>query len=125
MAKSIPPFRYIDGGAMTGSDFPVPDWPGKVAGDAGHDRIAAVLVMDIQRAPDWANTVLSHLRNVQEGVEDHWEMAMNAYILKAERKTSAIEPAYAEADEAVVTVRTRDLILALEAWCALLSDKPD
>ena len=113
------------GVTMTGNDFPVPDWPGKVAGDAGHDRIAAVLVMDIQRAPDWANTVLSHLCNVQEGVEDHWEMAMNAYILKAGRKTSAIEPAYAEADEAVVTVRTGDLILALEAWCAVLSDKPD
>ena len=101
---------------MAGGDFPVPDWPGKVAGDTGHDRIAACLVMDIQRAADWAHSVLSHVRDVQEGGEDHWEMAMNAYVLRIGPAVCEIAPLYEEYGEKVVHVPTDEFRQALVAW---------
>lgn len=110
---------------MTGGNFPVPDWPGKVVGDVGHDRIAACLVLDIARASQWAHEVLSHVGRVREGVDASWEMAMNAYILKVGPDTSDILPVYDEADESPVTVRTADLEAALTAWISKLSESPD
>lgn len=110
---------------MAGGDFPVPDWPGKVAGNAGHDRIAACLVMDIQRAADWAHIVLSHVRDVQEGGEDHWEMAMNAYMLSVGPQTTDIAPVYEEAGEVTVSVQTSELCVALQAWCQQITQQSD
>ncbi|NIY75781.1 hypothetical protein HED22_09005 [Thalassospira sp. HF15] len=110
---------------MTGHNLPAPDWPGKVAGEVGHDRIAACLVMDIQCAAHWGVEVLSHVDHVRQGVEASWEMAMNAYILKVGPETSDILPVYDESGESPVTVRTADLEVALRAWISRLSESPD
>ncbi|BDW97773.1 hypothetical protein MACH10_34580 [Thalassospira tepidiphila] len=110
---------------MTAGDFPLPDWPGKVDGDPGHDRIAACLVMDIGRADQWASEVLLHVGKVRQGLEPSWEMAMNAYILKVGPDTTDIAPVYDEAGESPVTVRTDDLEAALRAWISKLPESPD
>ena len=110
---------------MTTGDFPLPDWPGKVTDDPGHDRIAACLVMDIGRADQWAAEVLSHVGKVRQDLEASWEMAMNAYIINVGPDMTEIAPVYDEAGESPVTVRTDDLELALHAWISRLLESPD
>lgn len=110
---------------MRERDFPVPDWQGKISDDPAHERIAAVLVMDIARAADWARAMLGHVTNVRDGVEPHWEMAMNAYILKVGQTQTEIVPVYDETNEPDVLVKTDDLHSALQAWCAQLPKSPE
>ncbi|MBX2832041.1 MAG: hypothetical protein KTR23_13015 [Rhodospirillales bacterium] len=110
---------------MAGGDYPVPDWPGRIAGDEGHDRIAACLVLDIQRAQQWGKQVLSHVENVQDGGESHWEMGMNAYMLHVRRETTDISPVYEETGDPAITVQTADLRKALVAWCQQIAKETD
>lgn len=110
---------------MTVGDFPLPDWPGKVADDPGHDRIAACLMMDIGRAAQWAAEVLLQVGRVRQGLERSWEMAMNACILKVGPETTEIAPVYDESGESPVTVRTEDLEAALRVWISKLPERPD
>ena len=101
---------------MAGGEMMVPDWPGRIVGDEGHDRIAACLVMDIQNAPDWARTVLDRINDVMNGRESHWEMAMNAYILKFDPAICEIAPVYEEHGEKIVWVRSSEFREALTSW---------
>lgn len=101
---------------MTGGEMMIPDWPGRIVGDEGHDRIAACLVVDIQNAPEWAQNVLDRVDAVINGREDHWEMAMNAYILKMDQTICEIALAYEEQGEEIVWVPTLEFRAALVAW---------
>ncbi len=101
---------------MAGGEMMVPDWPGRIVGDEGHDRIAACLVLDIQNAPEWAQIVLDRVDAIINGSEDHWEMAMNAYILKMDAAICEIDPAYEEQDEEIVWVPSLEFRAALVAW---------
>lgn len=101
---------------MAGGNMMTPDWPGRIVGEDGHDRIAAFLVMDIQNAPDWGRMVLGNVDDVMAGRKGGWEMAMNAYILKVGAKQSEIAPVYEEQGEKSVFVSTGDVRLALVAW---------
>lgn len=110
---------------MAGGDYPVPDWPGRIAGDAGHDRIAACLTLDVQRAPDWAKNVLTQINHVLDGTQSHWDMGMNAYMLKVKVQQTEILPIYEESGEATITVKTADLRDALSAWCEQIAPPLD
>ncbi len=101
---------------MAGSNMMEPDWAGKTPGNEGHDRIAACLVMDIQHAPGWANTVLQSIDDVMAGRSRGWEMSMNAYVLDVGPANTDIEPVYEEQGEETVAVLTADLRCALVAW---------
>lgn len=103
---------------MAGGDLIEPIWPGRIAGDVGHDRIAACLVLDIQNAAGWARVVLSHIDKVIAGDDSQWDMGMNAYMLRVRAEESEILPVYEETGEVPVTVRTADLRTALLAWIA-------
>ncbi|OSQ49063.1 hypothetical protein [Thalassospira alkalitolerans] len=102
-----------------------PDWPGRIVGDDGHDRIAACLVMDIQNAPDWARVVLGHVDDVINGRVSHQDVVMNAYILKIDPAICEIAPAYEEHGEDVVWVPTAEFRAALVAWIDQIDNSPD
>jgi len=95
----------------------IPDWPGKIAGDEVHDRISALLVLDVQAVPDWAGQVLTKIEDVISGKSTGWEMAMNAYILNVGAEVSDISPVYDETGEPSLQVKTQELHTALVAWC--------
>lgn len=101
---------------MAGDNMAVPDWPDRTPGDEGHERIAACLVMDVQHAAGWANTLLQSIDDVMVGRSSCWEMAMNAYVLDVGPVNTDIEPVYEEQGEETVTVLTADLRCALVAW---------
>ena len=95
----------------------VPDWPGRIVGNAGHDQICAVLVFDVQAVPDWAGQVLAKVEDVISGKSTGWEMAMNAHILNVGMAVSDISPVYDDAGDPSVQVKTQELRAALVAWC--------
>ena len=66
-------------------DLKVPDWPGRRADDPGHDRIAAMLVLDIGNAPQWAGRVAREIEDVVTGTSSGWEMVMNARLANTHR----------------------------------------
>lgn len=94
----------------------LPNWPGRINGNDGHNRIASFLTMDIQRAPDWGRLVLGQVNDIIAGHKDCWEMAMNAYILKLSKEKCEISPVYEEYGEGSVCVSIEDLQQALCAW---------
>ncbi|MHC8491787.1 hypothetical protein ACTU44_03640 [Thalassospira sp. SM2505] len=100
----------------------VPDWPGRKAGDAGHDRIAALIVLDIQNAPQWARRVLGEVEDVMSGASSGWEMAMNAHILTVGKTRCEIAASHDGPEEGAcedsISVQTGDLKAALVAWIA-------
>lgn len=93
-----------------------PDWPGKRAGDEGHDRIAACLVLDIQTVPQAAEMVLGHIDDVIARRAEPQKLVMNAYILEIAPVVSVIAPLYDEQGEKPVQVPTGELRKAVMAW---------
>lgn len=93
-----------------------PDWPGRIAGDEGHDRIAACLFLDIQAVPEAAKMVLGRIDDVKAGSAREHKLAMNAYILRIEPAVCEIAPLYEEYGEKVVHVPTDEFRQALVAW---------
>ncbi|WP_339777089.1 hypothetical protein [uncultured Thalassospira sp.] len=112
----------------------VPDWPGRTADDAGHNRIAAFLVLDIQHSAHKANYVRDCIidqqtRAAQAGgdrkaVEDmpDAEIVINAYALSVGAETSVIDPVVDGTGEGALTVATKDLLAALECRIATIGD---
>jgi hypothetical protein len=110
---------------MAGGDFIEPNWPGRIVGDEGHDRIAACLVLDFQRAPAWCEQALAEIEDVLSGRQQAWDMGMNAYMVKVRRSETEILPVYEETGEPTVTVKTRDLHSALDWWRKQMMPSPD
>ena len=106
---------------MTGN----PDWPGKIAGDEGHDRIAACLVLDIQTVPEAAEMVLGHIDDVVSGRAERQKLVMNAYVLEIAPTICMIAPLYEEQGEKAVRVQTEDLRKALLAWIRQIASPLD
>ncbi len=97
-------------------DLKVPDWPGRRADDPGHDRIAAMLVLDIGNAPQWAGRVAREIEDVVTGTSSGWEMVMNAHILTVGKDKSGISSADDAMGDDPVEIATADLMAALAAW---------
>jgi hypothetical protein len=66
-------------------------WPRKGATDRARDLIAAFLVMDIQRSPDWAGDLLAKITDVKTGALPSWERLGNAYRLCLSAETALLE----------------------------------
>lgn len=66
-------------------------WPGRRAGDAAHDRVAAFLTMDVQRSPAWAEGLRSKIEEVRSGALPSWERIGNAYVLTLSPEGAVIE----------------------------------
>jgi hypothetical protein len=66
-------------------------WPRKGANDRARDLIAAFLVMDIQRSPDWARDLLAQITAVKTGALPSWERIGNAYRLYLSAEGALIE----------------------------------
>ena len=102
-----------------------PQWPGKIAGDEGHERIAACLVLDIQTVPALARTVLGQIDDVVSGRLSPQKLVMNAYVLQIDRLVCEIASLYEEQGEATITVDTKTFRRALEAWIAQIEARKD
>jgi hypothetical protein len=73
---------------MSESQF---SWPGQGANDRARDLIAAFLVMDVQRSPDWGRDLLAKIAAVKVGALPSWERVGNAYRLSVSAEGALIE----------------------------------
>jgi hypothetical protein len=97
---------------MSDPQFPRPR--GRAHGRA-HDRIAAFLVMDIQRSPDWARDLLAKIAAVKTGGLSSWERIGNAYRLYLSAEGALIEDLVGPAS-APPRVPLEELETAVRAW---------
>jgi hypothetical protein len=73
---------------MSDSQF---SWSGRWAKNRAHDRLAAFLMMDVQRSPDWARDIVAKIADVRTGVLPSWERIGNAYRLYLTTEGALIE----------------------------------
>ena len=97
---------------MSDPQFPRPD--GR-AHDRAHDRIAAFLVMDIQRSPDWARDLLAKIADVKTGARSSWERIGNAYRLSLSTEGALIED-LVDPTSAPPRIPLEELETAVRAW---------
>ena len=90
-------------------------WPGRRINDPAHDMLAAFLVMDIQRNPEWARELADRIEQVQIGKLPVWERIGNAYRLELTRKGALIEDLVDE-ESAVQTISLVEFCNAVDAW---------
>ncbi len=92
-------------------------WPGRRINDPAHDLLAAYLVVDIQRNPEWANELVEKIRAVQTGKLKTWERIGNAFRLELSAKGALIEDVVDE-DSPEQRVDLDEVSKAVEAWIA-------
>jgi hypothetical protein len=97
---------------MTGTPFL---WPGRRLDDPAHEMLAAFLVMDIQRNPEWAREVAERIAEVKSGTLPEWERIGNAFRLEISSKGVSIEDLVDE-DSPVHEIPLEDFSKALKAW---------
>ena len=98
-------------------------WPGRRKNDAGHDMLAAFLVLDIQRNPEWARELSERLADVISGALPRWERIGNAYLLELKGQGAVLEDLVDE-DCPVQKIPLDDFRQALNAWMAGLDMNP-
>ena len=96
------------------SDQPF-SWPSKGANERARDLIAAFLVMDIQRSPDWGRALLAQIAAVKTGALPSWERIGNAYRLYLSGEGALIEDLIDPAD-APQSFPLEELEAAVTAW---------
>jgi hypothetical protein len=97
---------------MSDSQF---SWPRKGANDRARDLIAAFLVMDIQRSPNWARDLLAKIAAVKTGALPSWERIGNAYRLYLSSEGALIED-LVQPTSAPQRLPLEELEAAVEAW---------
>jgi hypothetical protein len=90
-------------------------WPGRRTNDPAHDMLAAFLVMDIQRNPEWARELAGRIAEVKSGKLPVWERIGNAYRLELTDHGALIEDLVDE-DSPVQEVTLDDLCKAVKFW---------
>jgi hypothetical protein len=90
-------------------------WPGRRTNDPAHEMVAAFLVMDIQRNPEWARQLADRIEQVKTGKLPVWERLGNAYRLELTGKGALIEDLVDE-DALAQEITLEDFSKALEAW---------
>jgi hypothetical protein len=101
---------------MSDSEF---SWPRKGANDRARDLIAAFLMMDIQRSPDWARELLARIADVKTGALPSWERVGNAYRLRLSAEGALIED-LVDPTGAPQRLPLEELEAAVEAWIEAL-----
>jgi hypothetical protein len=94
-------------------------WPSKGANDSARERIAAFLVMDIQRSPDWARDLLAKVAAVKAGELLSWERTGNAYRLNLAGEGGRLED-LADPASAPQHFPLEELEAAVTAWIAAI-----
>ena len=100
------------------SDFQI-SWPRQGANDRARDSIAAFLVIDIQRSPDWAKDLLAKIADVRMGVLPSWERIGNAYRLYISAAGGLIEDRI-DSTKAPQRFPLEELEAAVTAWLAAI-----
>jgi hypothetical protein len=95
-------------------------WPRKGANDGARDLIAAFLVIDIQRSPDWARDLLGKITAVQTGALPSWERIGNAYRLYISAEGGRIEDRI-DSTKAPQRFPLQELEAAVTAWLEAIS----
>jgi hypothetical protein len=90
-------------------------WPGRRTDDPAHEMLAAFLVMDIQRNPEWAREVADRIAEVQSGKIPKWERIGNAFRLEISKKGVSIEDLVDE-DSPGQKIPLEDFGEAVNAW---------
>ena len=90
-------------------------WPGRRSNDPAHDMLAAFLVMDIQRNPQWARELADRIEEVKTGRLSGWERIGNAYRLELTAKGALMEDLVDEETPAHV-VPLKEFSTAVDAW---------
>ena len=90
-------------------------WPGRRPDDPAHDMLAAFLVMDIQRNPDWARELADRIEEVKSGNLPVWERIGNAYRLELTAGEVLIEDLVDE-DAPAQVVPLKEFSAAVDAW---------
>jgi hypothetical protein len=94
-------------------------WPRKGANDRARDLIAAFLVMDIQRSPDWARDLLAKIADVKTGALPSWERIGNAYRLYMSSEGGLIEDRL-DSTSAPQRFPLEELEAAVTAWLEVI-----
>jgi hypothetical protein len=97
---------------MSESQF---SWPGRRANDSAHNQLAAFLMLDIQRSPDWARDLLAKIADVKTGALPAWERIGNAYRLYLSGEGALIED-LVERRSASQRLPLAELEAAVTAW---------
>jgi hypothetical protein len=95
-------------------------WLRKGANDRARDLIAAFLVMDIQRSPDWARDLLAKIADVKTGALPSWERIGNAYRVYLSAEAGFIED-LVDPTDAPQQFPLAELEAAVTAWIAEIS----
>jgi hypothetical protein len=90
-------------------------WPGRRPDDSAHDLLAAFLVMDIQRNPQWARGLAEQIEAVKSGRLSGWERIGNAYRLELTAEGALIEDLVDEGSPAQM-VSLEEFSTAVDAW---------
>jgi hypothetical protein len=90
-------------------------WPGRRADDPAHDTVAAFLVIDIQRNPQWAHELADRIEEVKSGRLAGWERIGNGYRLELSPAGALIEDLVDE-DAPAQMVPLKELSAAVDAW---------
>jgi hypothetical protein len=103
---------------MTDKSF---HWPGQRPDDPAHDMLAAYLVIDIQRNPEWAEELADRIADVKSGKLPGWERIGNAYRLELAAGRALIEDLVDE-DSPAQEITLEDFSRAVHAWIKAFSD---
>ena len=82
--------------------------------------LAAFLVIDIQRNPDWARELADRIEDVKTGRRSNWARIGNAYRLELTGQGASIEDLVDE-ETPIQAVTLADFSKAVEAWIAELN----
>ena len=97
-------------------------WPGRRPDDPAHDLLAAYLVMDIQRNPEWARELADRIEDVKSGKLPVWERIGNAYRLELTDQRALIED-LVDADSLAQEVNLENFCMAVKAWIEGIPDE--
>jgi hypothetical protein len=97
---------------MSASQF---SWPGRRAKNRAHDQLAAFLMMDVQRSPDWARDIVARIADVKTGALPAWVRVGNAYRLYLSAEGALIED-LVDRRSAPQRLPLAELEAALTAW---------
>jgi hypothetical protein len=94
-------------------------WPNQGASDGARDMIAAFLVIDIQRSPEWTRDLLAKIADVKTRALPSWERIGNAYRLYLSAAGGRIEDRI-DSTSAPQRFPLEELEAAVTAWLKTL-----
>jgi hypothetical protein len=98
-------------------------WPGRRLNDPRHDRVAAFLMMDIQRSSQWSEDLRVKIDEVRSSVRTSWERIGNAYRLQLSAAGAWIDD-LVDPTSVPQTVSLAEFDAAVQAWIQTIARTP-